>query len=41
MNPEVIDQAAHGGSIYIWAVMFAVLVVIVGYLAYINKDTPR
>lgn len=41
MDPKVIDQAAHGGSIYIWAVMFGVLVIIVGYLAYKNKDLPR
>lgn len=41
MNEEMIDQAAHGGSIYIWIVMFSVLLIIVGYLAYKNKDIPR
>ena len=36
-----IDKAASGGDLYIWLVMFLILVVIVGYLAYINKDAPR
>ena len=41
MNEKMIDQAAHGGSLYIWIVMFTLLVIIVGYLAYKNKDIPR
>ncbi len=38
---ETIDQAASGGDMIIWVVMFSILVLIVGYLAYINKDIPR
>ncbi len=38
---ETIDQAASGGDMIIWVVMFSILVLVVGYLAYINKDIPR
>lgn len=38
---EKINQAASGGDMLIWAVMFGILVVVVGYLAYINKDIER
>ena len=36
-----IDKAASGGDFIIWIVMFSLLVVGVGYLAWINKDVPR
>jgi len=35
---EKITAAASGGDFYIWAVMFSILIVGVGYLAYISKD---
>jgi len=38
---EEINQAASGGDFYIWMIMFSILIVGVGYLAYINKDIER
>ena len=38
---ENIEQAASGGDFLIWVVMFSILVVGVGYLAWINKDIER
>jgi len=38
---ENLEKAATGGDIYIWIAMFSLLVIAVGYLAYINKDTER
>ncbi|MEA2073085.1 MAG: hypothetical protein U9O86_05825 [Campylobacterota bacterium] len=38
---EEINSAASGGDFYIWIVMFSILIVAVGYLAYINKDIER
>ena len=38
---EQINSAASGGDFYIWIVMFSILIVGVGYLAYINKDIQR
>ena len=38
---EEINSAASGGDFYIWIVMFSILVIGVGYLAYINKDIER
>jgi len=38
---ETIEKAASGGDFYIWIVTFTLLVIGVGYLAYINKDMPR
>ncbi|MDQ7045924.1 MAG: hypothetical protein Q9M32_08430 [Sulfurimonas sp.] len=35
---EKIQVAASGGDFYIWIVMFSILIVGVGYLAYANKD---
>ena len=40
MNEQV-NAAASGGDFYIWIVMFSILIVGVGYLAYINKDIKR
>ena len=40
MNEQV-NAAASGGDFYIWIVMFGILIVGVGYLAYINKDIKR
>jgi len=40
MNEQV-NAAASGADLYIWIVMFSILVVGVGYLAYINKDIER
>ena len=36
-----IEKAASGGDFFIWAVMFGILLVAVGYLAWINKDIQR
>lgn len=41
MTTETIDKAASGGDIYVWIAVFSVLVIIVGYLAYVNKDVER
>ncbi|MDQ7044142.1 MAG: hypothetical protein Q9M40_06370 [Sulfurimonas sp.] len=38
---EKINQASSGGDFYIWAIMFSILIVGVGYLAYVNKDIER
>ncbi|MDD2904831.1 MAG: hypothetical protein WBK95_07290 [Sulfurimonas sp.] len=38
---ETIDKAASGGDFFIWVVMFTILVIGVGYLAWINKDIER
>ncbi len=38
---ENIEQAAGGGDMLIWVVMFSILLIAVGYLAYINKDIER
>jgi hypothetical protein len=40
MNTNI-DQATSNGDILIWVIMFSLLVVVVGYLAYINKDIQR
>ena len=38
---ENIEKAASGGDLLIWIVMFSILIIGVGYLAWINKDIPR
>ena len=38
---ENIDKATSGGDFLIWIVMFSILIVAVGYLAWINKDIER
>ena len=38
---ENIDKAASGGDMFIWIVTFCILIIGVGYLAYINKDIER
>ena len=38
---ENIEKAASGGDTLIWLVTFGLLVLVVGYLAYINKDIER
>ncbi len=38
---ENIDQATSGGDFYIWIVTFSILLIGVGYLAYVNKDIER
>ena len=38
---EQIEQAAGGGDFIIWVVMFSILVIGVGYLAWVNKDIER
>ncbi len=38
---ENIEQASSGGDMLIWIVTFGILVIIVAYLAYINKDIER
>lgn len=40
MNKSI-EKAAGGGDIYIWLAVFSILIVVVGYLAYINKDIER
>jgi len=38
---ENLEQAASGGDMYIWIATFSILLIAVGYLAYINKDIER
>ncbi|WP_281346798.1 MULTISPECIES: hypothetical protein [Sulfurimonas] len=38
---ENIEKAASGGDFFIWIVMFSILIVGVGYLAWINRDIER
>lgn len=38
---EEINKAASGGDFLIWIVMFSILVVGVGYLAWINRNIER
>jgi hypothetical protein len=38
---ENIEKAASSGDFIIWIAMFSILIVGVGYLAYINKDLKR
>ena len=38
---ENIEKAASGGDMFIWIAMFSILIIGVGYLAYINKDIER
>ena len=38
---ENLEKAASGGDIYIWIATFSILIIAVGYLAYINKDIER
>jgi len=38
---ESIDKAASGGDFYIWIIMFILLLISVGYLAYKDKDKER
>ena len=40
MNKNI-EQAASGGDFIIWVVMFSLLIVGVGYLAWTNKDIER
>lgn len=40
MNTNI-DKAASGGDFFIWAVIFGILIIGVGYLAWINKDIER
>lgn len=40
MNQQI-EIASSGGDFYIWSAMFSILVIAVGYLAYINKDELR
>jgi len=38
---ENIEKASSGGDFYIWIATFSILLIGVGYLAYINKDIER
>lgn len=40
MNEEI-ELAASGGDFFIWITIFTILIIGVGYLAYINKDIER
>lgn len=35
------QEVAFNGDLFIWITMFSILVIIVAYLAYINKDIER
>ena len=38
---ENIEAAANGGNFLVWAVMFGILIIGVGYLAWINRNIER
>jgi hypothetical protein len=38
---EHIDKAASGGDLLVWGIMFSILIIGVGYLAWVNKDIER
>ena len=38
---ENIEKASSGGDFLIWVVVFGLLIVVVGYLAWTNKDIER
>ena len=38
---ENIEKASSSGDFLIWAVVFGLLIVVVGYLAWTNKDIER
>ena len=38
---ENIETVAISGDMFIWLSMFSILIIIVAYLAYINKDIER
>jgi hypothetical protein len=38
---EVIDKAASGGDMLIWMLMFSIMVVGVGYLAWKDRNKER
>jgi hypothetical protein len=38
---ESVERAASGGDFYIWIAMFVLLIVGVGYLAYIDRNKER
>jgi hypothetical protein len=41
MDETKINQAASGGDIYIWLATFTILLIGVGYLAWINRNNER
>jgi len=40
MNEEI-NKAASGGDLLVWGIMFGILIVGVGYLAWINRNIER
>ena len=38
---ENINKAASGGDLLIWGIIFSILIIGVGYLAWVNKDIER
>jgi uncharacterized membrane protein YidH (DUF202 family) len=38
---EEINKAASSGNLLIWIIIFSILLIGVGYLAWINKDIER
>jgi len=38
---ENIEKASSGGDLLVWGIMFSILIILVGYLAYVNKDIER
>jgi len=38
---NAIDTASSSANFYIWIVMFSILIIGVGYLAYISKDVEK
>lgn len=38
---EEINKAASGGDLLVWVIMFSILIVGVGYLAWINRNIEK
>lgn len=38
---ESLNKAASGGDFYIWIAIFSILIIVVGYLAYKDRDKER
>lgn len=38
---ENLEKASVSSDMFIWITMFSILIIVVAYLAYINKDIER
>ncbi|WP_255524252.1 hypothetical protein [Sulfurimonas marina] len=38
---QEIDQATRGGDLLIWGAVFTILIIVVGFLAWIDRNNER